>query len=162
MQDHDLTHSPTTVSRDGAKLKCCGERRMHPDCFPITTPREDPFFRRHNKQCLSFVRSLQTSRHACKLGPREQLNQLTSFIDASNLYGSTTDEANYLRSFEKGQLRTSANPRRPHGGKALLPPDLFISDCQFNSTTSIPVNNEANNLNCFKAGKHCLQEQYRK
>jgi len=31
------------------------------------------------------------------VGPRQQLNQLTSYLDASNVYGSTKDEADKLR-----------------------------------------------------------------
>lgn len=36
------------------------------------------------------------------LGPREQINQVTAFIDASTVYGSTTEEVNMVRLFEKG------------------------------------------------------------
>ena len=34
---------------------------------------------------------------SCDLGGREQLNQITSYIDASNVYGSSKDEADKLR-----------------------------------------------------------------
>lgn len=39
--------------------------------------------------------------------PREQLNHITSFIDATNVYGSFEDRVNWLRSGEKGKLKTS-------------------------------------------------------
>lgn len=39
--------------------------------------------------------------------PREQMNSITSWIDASNVYGSTEERANWLRTFEDGKLKTS-------------------------------------------------------
>lgn len=41
-------------------------------------------------------------RRDCSLGPRDQINQITSFIDASNVYGSTPDDQHSLRLLKKG------------------------------------------------------------
>ena len=41
--------------------------------------------------------------------PRMYQNKVTSFIDGSNVYGSTTERANWLRSFEDGKLKVSKN-----------------------------------------------------
>jgi peroxidase len=46
--------------------------------------------------------------------PRQQLNMITAFIDASNIYGSDQERADVLRSFEGGKLNTS-------GGGHFLP-----------------------------------------
>src|SRR5690606_3885112 len=46
--------------------------------------------------------------------PREQINQITSFIDGSNVYGSDAVRAAALRSFFGGQLKTSAGNLLPY------------------------------------------------
>ena len=38
-------------------------------------------------------------------GYREQINQLTSFLDASMLYGSSKNEENAVRAFKDGALK---------------------------------------------------------
>jgi len=44
---------------------------------------------------------------------REQINDITSFIDASNVYGSDTTRANNLRTFVNGKLKTTAGGLLP-------------------------------------------------
>ena len=39
--------------------------------------------------------------------PRQHNNQITSFIDASSVYGSDENRANWLRTFDGGKLKTS-------------------------------------------------------
>ncbi|MEZ4884225.1 MAG: peroxidase family protein [Chitinophagales bacterium] len=39
--------------------------------------------------------------------PRAQINDITAWIDASNVYGSDENRANWLRTFENGKLKTS-------------------------------------------------------
>jgi len=45
--------------------------------------------------------------------PREYKNKITSFIDASNVYGSDQETADYLRSFVHGKLRLSVGGLLP-------------------------------------------------
>lgn len=46
--------------------------------------------------------------------PRRYLNEITHWVDASFLYGSTESRAQWLRSFEGGRLRTSAGDLLPY------------------------------------------------
>jgi heme peroxidase/type IX secretion system substrate protein len=46
--------------------------------------------------------------------PRAYPNRITSFIDASNVYGSYESRANWLRSFVGGQLKMSAGDLMPY------------------------------------------------
>lgn len=39
--------------------------------------------------------------------PREQKNEITSYIDGSGVYGSDEDRASFLRTFEQGRLKTT-------------------------------------------------------
>jgi len=65
---------------------------------------------------------------------REQLNALTSFIDASMVYGSSDDEARNLRDFASGRGLMRTSPPAAPSQKRLLPPNQgeFI-DCQASS-----------------------------
>jgi peroxidase len=36
---------------------------------------------------MEFVRSMPAPRESCNFGPREQINQITAWQDASNVYG---------------------------------------------------------------------------
>jgi len=91
--DHDISLSPVTQLRTGA-VQCC-PRPTHPDCFEISIPKSDPFFAEVGKTCMNFVRSIPCQ--TCRFGPRLQINELTSFIDASSVYGNTRSETNALR-----------------------------------------------------------------
>ena len=55
---------------------------------------------------MNFARSLSSPSLKCELQTREQLNQITHWIDGSNIYGSTVDEAMHLRS-TRGTLKIS-------------------------------------------------------
>ncbi len=46
--------------------------------------------------------------------PRRYLNEITAFIDASGVYGSDLDRANWLRTFSEGKLKTSEGNLLPY------------------------------------------------
>lgn len=106
--DHEVVAAvPTsdeTVPDHG--LACCGpNRRPHRDCFPVPIPEHDPFFSQHRHSCLSFARSAPALTYGCRMGPRESINGVTSYIDGSLLYGSSAERERNLREFRFGRLR---------------------------------------------------------
>lgn len=146
--DHDLTHTPITKGKDMSDITCCkrGQKRepreLHPDCMPIEIPPEDNFFGKFGQRCMEFVRSMPAIRPACNFGPREQMNQITSYIDGSNVYGSSEEESNNLRTLVGGQMKVSV-----HNGHSLLP------------ANSGECTDSSRQFHCFKAGDSRVNEQ---
>uniref|UniRef100_A0A2C9KH87 Uncharacterized protein n=1 Tax=Biomphalaria glabrata TaxID=6526 RepID=A0A2C9KH87_BIOGL len=98
--DHDITEFPVVTNANGP-VKCCGPNGTlptgdtNPNCFPILLPCHEVNFA---GSCMEFVRSVgATDRDGCLLNPREQVNSLTSFVDGSQIYGSTEELATRLR-----------------------------------------------------------------
>lgn len=84
---------------------------------------------------------------------RQQLNMLTSFIDASNVYGSSEEDAFNLRDHTSngGLLRVGVYSSYAYD-KRLLPPNQgeFV-DCQVDPNTA--------HVPCFQTGDHRANEQ---
>ena len=64
--------------------------------------------------------------------PRQQINSITAFIDASNVYGSDEERAAALRTFEGGRLKTSEGDLLPFNVDGLFnaggpDPALFVA-----------------------------------
>ncbi|XP_054279946.1 peroxidase-like isoform X2 [Macrosteles quadrilineatus] len=110
----DMTH--TAVSKmwtTGGSIACCdvenrklSPRHVHPLCFSIEIPSDDPVYSASRQSCMSYVRSLPAMRSDCTFGPLEQLNQATHLLDGSMVYGNSVEKANSLRSRVFGRLRT--------------------------------------------------------
>ncbi|RWS25233.1 Peroxidase-like protein [Leptotrombidium deliense] len=130
--DHDITFTPTAQVREGV-MDCCTQ--SSPECFQITIPNNDPFYSRFNRRCMTFVRSAPCL--TCNMY-REQINALTAFIDASNVYGSMDNETTALR------LRDGTGMLRSQNNGLLLPQTADPENDQ--------CSNRTQNLICFAAG----------
>ena len=82
----------------------------------ILIPQGDYHFDRSGVGNLYINFSRSEFRHGLAADvPREQVNQITSWIDASNVYGSDDTTATSLRSFTGGELRNSEGNLLPIG-----------------------------------------------
>ena len=99
--DHDVSLSPEQELDD-----CC----THDDdeCMKIELPTNDPFYSPFNQTCLHLTRSVP---HCSSGYPptmnREQQNVITSFLDASNIYGSDADRGRRIRTMVRGKLKVN-------------------------------------------------------
>ncbi len=91
--DHDITLTPETH----VDSPCC--EVDHENCMTIEIPNSDSFFSQHSQTCLEFTRSTPFCEdQESDKRPREQINGITAFVDASNVYGSDDETAAKLRS----------------------------------------------------------------
>ena len=99
--DHDITLTPENEVHD-----CCGDPTQA-ECFVLSLPSDDPFYSTLStrRSCLEFSRSAAFCEEAIPV--REQINGITAFVDASNVYGSDEETSNLLRSFVDGKLRAN-------------------------------------------------------
>ena len=127
--DHDLdlfAEFETTECEESCDLE-----ETCPFCFPIKVSRLDPTFglTTYNKaQCLPLTRSvgvcMKPHNDTYDIA-RQQINQLTHYQDASNVYGSTKEVADSLRLFSGGLLRQGG---RTNSSKGNLPVGDELSD----------------------------------
>lgn len=90
--DHDITLTPESEV----------------ESVPIELPADEPLFTFD----ISFHRSA-IYEGTGEDNPRQQINLLTSWIDASNVYGSDEHRAQWLRTFVDGKLKTSSGDLLP-------------------------------------------------
>lgn len=77
----------------------------------IRIPRCDQYY---DPKCTGNATLLYArSEHDSTKEVRTNLNQLTSWIDASMVYGSTKEVADSLRTFKNGKLKTSTGDLLP-------------------------------------------------
>ncbi|XP_017715767.1 PREDICTED: peroxidasin homolog [Rhinopithecus bieti] len=156
--DHDLDSTVVALSQarfsDGQH--CSSVCSNDPPCFSVMIPPHDSRAR-SGARCMFFVRSSpvcgsgMTSLLMNSVYPREQINQLTSYIDASNVYGSTEHEARSIRDLasHRGLLRQGIVQR---SGKPLLP---FAAG----PPTECMRDENESPIPCFLAGDHRANEQ---
>nr|CAD7398389.1 unnamed protein product [Timema poppensis] len=154
--DHDLDHATPSVSSESWDgIDCKRSCDYAAPCFPMEVPPNDP--RIKNRRCIDFIRSSsicgsgQTSVLFDTVMPREQINQLTSYIDASQVYGFAKEVAQDLREFRTNYGHLREGTKLP-GGKPFLP----LADAQPNDCRRDPTESE---FGCFLAGDIRSNEQ---
>ena len=93
--DHDMSATPTGTT----------------EYVPIPLPATEKIF----TEAIPFYRSdfqMTTDSRGNKV--RQQLNMITSFIDGSNVYGSDSKRATWLRTMKNGKMKTSAGNLLPY------------------------------------------------
>lgn len=60
---------------------------------------------------MDFTRIMPGVKPNCPLGPRHQTNLVSSYIDASFVYGNTQSRMKRLRSFHGGKLKATSSYR---------------------------------------------------
>lgn len=146
--DHDLTMTPIHKGFQESIPSCrsCDSpRTVHPECNPFPVPPRDHYYPEVNvtsgdRLCFPSMRSLPGQQ---TLGPREQVNQNTAFLDASQIYGENNCVATKLKGFS-GRLNSTIHPIR---GKELLPQSPSHPECK------------APSGQCFIAGDGRASEQ---
>ncbi|XP_026673359.1 uncharacterized protein LOC108629732 [Ceratina calcarata] len=150
--DHDITATGQSRGFNGSIPQCClnfgtgfqPPEFTHPECLPIPVSAQDNFFGPLGVRCLEFARSGPAPKEDCVFGPREQLSQVTSYLDASTVYSSNAFHTDALRLFRNGLLQYGKiQSHRPVLPK--LDPDL----CKRGSLST----------SCFRAGDGRLGEQ---
>uniref|UniRef100_A0A8C3WJG6 Thyroid peroxidase n=1 Tax=Catagonus wagneri TaxID=51154 RepID=A0A8C3WJG6_9CETA len=128
--DHDVAFTPQGSSRaafaGGADCQLTCENRS--PCFPIQLPANASGAT--GPACLPFYRSAAvcgSGAQGALLGnlswapPRQQMNGLTSFLDASTVYGSSPAQEQRLRNWTSAEGLLRVNARHRDAGRALLP-----------------------------------------
>ncbi|KAL3277115.1 hypothetical protein HHI36_012472 [Cryptolaemus montrouzieri] len=120
--EHDLSHTAMSeMVHTRAQIECCNPegrinspRYVHPFCFPIKVSSRDQYYATKDISCLSYVRSIPAVGPDCALGPMQQINQATHYLDASQIYGTTRTRLEKLRSMTKGQMVVSQAKNSSH------------------------------------------------
>jgi len=141
---HDITSLAAAADSNGIPLSCpCGS--TNPNCLNIAIPSTD--LAMGSQKCVQFTRSSPSFQSVDCLNQthREQLNQISSFLDLSQVYGTSVAASNSLRSFSKGQLLTSSG--------------LSSTFNYLKKSTTDQCSTDANPaLKCFQAGESRTNE----
>ncbi|KAM6338097.1 eosinophil peroxidase-like [Alca torda] len=144
--DHDIDLAPSSGAGMSPELHC--DCAFKSPCFPIKFPSDDPRMLRSNS-CMPFIQSASVCNP--RTFTREQINAVSSFIDASTVYGSEDSVARSIRNHTNPLGLMAVNQNFTDAGLELLP---------FESTTKsvCVLTNKSANIPCFKAGDKRVTE----
>ncbi|KAF6029143.1 hypothetical protein EB796_012540 [Bugula neritina] len=121
--DHDITLSPEAFEEvEHVRETCCTLPKdewtsAQKECFPISISNDAVFG--PDVTCMEFFRSAPVPglpMTQTKNVERYQLNDITAYVDGSQVYGSSNTKADSLRTFVGGKLNSSL-----HNGQERLP-----------------------------------------
>ena len=120
----------------------CDIEETFPFCYPIKVEPDDKVFgmRGPNKgKCMPLTRSVGTCAEPFQKD-RQQINQITHYLDGSNVYGSTQDIADSLRTFSGGLLKQSGTLKRDLPFDPHSPVTQFIAgDVRVNENVALTI-----------------------
>ncbi|CAL8356561.1 unnamed protein product [Lota lota] len=163
--DHDLVLTPQSPSTAAFKtaVDCTRSCSRDTPCFPIQIPSSDP--RTGLQSCMPFFRSAPSCREGSPAsGHREQLNAITSYVDASMVYGSSGGVAAALRNHSSPLGALALNPQHSDRGLAYMPflsrtPQARLDPCGPRSGGNLSFSEPRdrsprhdNATSCFQAG----------
>ena len=139
---HDISHAAQSAGHRGHRIRCCGvpEDMMHPECYPVQIGANDPVFK--DSDCMEYVRTCPALKMGCTLGPRDQINQVSAYIDGSTIYGSSEEEVRGLRLFRNGELKSQKVTTSRKSVRELLQSQDSMQDCRTSTDKK----------RCFKSG----------
>ncbi|XP_029185359.2 lactoperoxidase-like [Acropora millepora] len=115
--DHDVTLA------EAQEANCePPEADENPECINIDIPEGDTIFEERDVKFIEMEReAFVTPESKCQLTPREQINTITTYIDASNVYGSSPEVSEALRA-PGGLMKVTKHPQ-DCTLQDLMPPD---------------------------------------
>ncbi|KAK6732207.1 hypothetical protein RB195_016531 [Necator americanus] len=134
----NLVETQAIIDGNVRPFPCCRRGFSHPECDAIDIPKADPAYR-NKVTCIPHARTMVAPKLACALGPREQANMASSYLDGSVIYGSSPERAKQLRSFAQGHLRTQ-------GSAGELPQIDVNADCQAEGRCAFSGSDDVNIL----------------
>ncbi|MBN3301551.1 PERT peroxidase, partial [Amia calva] len=152
--DHDISFTPQSTSKATfmGGLDCRNTCENLNPCFPIKILGNDSFG--GQRECLPFFRSSpacdageQTT--AQTLSPqRQQMNSITSFLDASTVYGSSPAKENKLQNLSSQEGLLAVNTKFKDSGHPYLP---FVTNVP-SPCAQNPNDSNGERIECFLAG----------
>jgi len=117
-------------------------------CDSIELPPNEEILN-YTQECIHFTRSSPSFPTVdCSFKPEtnytEQLNLVTSFIDGSQIYGSTKEKSDQLRQFTDGFLKTTPG---------LASPNLSYLPTTFDNENSDLCSKTNESIRCFVGGE---------
>nr|CAB3235280.1 peroxidase [Phallusia mammillata] len=150
---HDMVSTPSSSRPSGVNCRCGS---TDPACFNIPIGFSDFQFIQERKTCLPVVRSQPIQDLHCSSAVRQQLNEITSFIDGSTLYGSDKSRLDELKDSESNIGSMKIGKLSPHGfvpsHSPILPLGNQVSDALHRSMACPAAVHKPRNAPCFVAG----------